>query len=97
VIGAVRRYECVNDVVKAIRCFGWGYVYWDEWEFVVAEVGDNAHGELLGVFTNHGRKGVGMMVLLGTKLCLRCHQRKAVKGGKQSSDGRKFICAECKR
>jgi hypothetical protein len=51
VIGAVRRYECVNDVVKAIRCFGWGYVYWDEWEFVVAEVGDNAHGELLGVFT----------------------------------------------
>jgi hypothetical protein len=47
--------------------------------------------------TNHGRKGVGMMVLLGTKLCLRCHQRKAVKGGKQSSDGRKFICAECKR
>jgi hypothetical protein len=50
-IGAVRRYECVNDVVKAIRCFSWAYVYWDEGEYVVAEVGDCNHGELLGVFT----------------------------------------------
>jgi hypothetical protein len=38
-----------------------------------------------------------MFTALGTKLCLRCHQRKGVKGGKQSSDGRKFICAGCKR
>jgi hypothetical protein len=41
--------------------------------------------------------GAVMFTALGTKLCLRCHQRKAVKGGKQSSDGRKFICAGCKR
>jgi hypothetical protein len=49
-IGAVRRYECVNDVVKAIRCWGWAYVYWDG-EYVVAEIGNEHHGELLGVFT----------------------------------------------
>ena len=49
-IGAVRRYECVNDVVKAVRCWGWAYVYWNEGEYVVAEADDD-HGELLGIFT----------------------------------------------
>jgi hypothetical protein len=51
--GAVRRYTCVNDVVKAVRCFGWAYVYWNllERTYVVAEVNDDTHGEFLGIFT----------------------------------------------
>ncbi len=49
----------------------------------------------MGISTaNHGRNG---MTLLGTKTCMRCHQRKLVKGGKQSSDGKKFVCAGCKK
>jgi hypothetical protein len=46
--------------------------------------------------TNPRVTGAVMFTALGTKLCLRCHQRKTVKGGKQSSDGRKFICCGCR-
>jgi hypothetical protein len=48
--GATRRCDCVNDVVKLVRCFGWAWVYWDG-EWVVSEMGDDKHGELLGIFT----------------------------------------------
>jgi hypothetical protein len=48
--GATRRCDCVNDAVKLVRCFVWAWVYWDG-EYVVAEMGDDSHGELLGIFT----------------------------------------------
>jgi hypothetical protein len=48
--GCVWRGETIREAVKAIRCFGCAYVYWNGKEFVVSEE-EGKHGEWLGVFS----------------------------------------------
>jgi hypothetical protein len=51
---ATWRGDSVGGAVKAIRCFGCGYVYWRAGWFTVAET-EGDHGEFLGLYT--GRAG----------------------------------------